>query len=306
MNNKDFSTTLTVDAGPDRVFEAINNVRGWWSENIDGDTQRSGSEFRYHYQDVHRASFRITTMEPGHKVVWHVLENYFKFIPGQREWQDTDVIFELSVRDGKTTLTFTHRGLVPEEACYELCRDAWTHYIQDSLKALIMTGQGKPTPKDDTVYTTTEAAVDADTTGKSICHRLLIKAPVEKVYAALTTQEGLAGWWTPETQAQPTTGSIARFAFGTDYFKEMKIETLQPYSKVAWLCIRAFPEWIGTRLSFALEPHTKGCTLLFRHEGWQAYSDEFASCSFDWALFLRSLRLLCETGKGLPYPHFEE
>lgn len=304
MDNPSFSTILIVDAPPHEVFSAINQVRRWWSENIEGDTDRAGSEFRYHYQNVHRARIKIATMEPDRKVVWHILDNYFKFNEDQQEWTGTDVVFALQEEAGKTRLTFTHEGLVPEYACYELCREAWTHYIQDSLKALITTGQGKPTPKDDTVYEGMEAA-EGVTTGKSICHRLLIKAPVEKVYAALSSQEGLAGWWTPDTVAQPVTGSIARFSFG-DYTKEMQIETLQPYSKVEWLCLKAVPEWIGTRLRFTLDPHQKGCVLSFRHEGWKDYTPEFASCSFDWALFFRSLRLLCETGKGLPYPHFDQ
>lgn len=63
---------------------------------------------------------------------------------------------------------------------------------------------------------------------KSIYHRLQIQAPAEKVYEALTTQKGLAGWWTPDTTAKPETGSIARFTFD-DYFKEMRIEELKPY-----------------------------------------------------------------------------
>ncbi|ANH84112.1 hypothetical protein A8C56_20910 [Niabella ginsenosidivorans] len=141
---------------------------------------------------------------------------------------------------------------------------------------------------------------------KSIYHRLLIAAPVEKVYQALTTQEGLAGWWTPDTIAKPEVGSILRFGFGPDYFKEMEVTELKPYSLVKWRCIRAFEEWIGTTLDFELEPHQKGCVLLFHHDGWKDYTTEFAGCSFAWALFFRSLRLLCETSKGAPYPDFEK
>ena len=139
-----------------------------------------------------------------------------------------------------------------------------------------------------------------------IVHRVGIKAPASKVYAALSTIPGLAGWWTPETTAKPELGSIASFAFGANYFNEMKIEELTPYSKVKWLCVKAIEEWVGTTITFELEPHTKGATLLFHHDGWKEYSDSFASCSFDWALFLRSLKYLCETGKGFPYPDFNK
>jgi hypothetical protein len=63
---------------------------------------------------------------------------------------------------------------------------------------------------------------------------------------------------------------------------------------------------VGTTITFELEPHNKGCTLMFHHDNWAAYSQEFASCSFDWALFLRSLKMLCETGKGKPFPDFNK
>jgi uncharacterized protein YndB with AHSA1/START domain len=141
---------------------------------------------------------------------------------------------------------------------------------------------------------------------KSICHRLLIEAPVEKVYEALTTQKGLAGWWTPETKAKPEVGSISRFSFGPTYFKEMKIEELKPLSTVKWLCVKGYEEWIGTTITFELQRHDKGTSLVLRHEGWKEYTNEFAGCSYDWALFLRSMKFLCQTGKGFPYPDYNK
>ncbi|MFT3750224.1 MAG: SRPBCC domain-containing protein [Agriterribacter sp.] len=308
MKNQDFTTTVVAEATAQEVFNAVNNVRGWWSENIEGDTDKLNNEFSYHYQDVHICKIKITEMVPNKKVTWHVLDNYFKFTKDKSEWKDTDIIFEIAEKDGKTQLTFTHRGLVPAYECYKICHDAWTHYVQGSLKELITTGQGKPTPKDvehrEILTFGDEATKKATLT--TICHRLLIKKPAETVYEALTTQKGLSGWWTPDTTAKPEVGSTARFAFGPDYFKELKIEELKPYSKVKWLCLKAFEEWIGTTMTFDLEPHAKGTILIFHHEGWKAYSNEFASCSYDWALFFRSLKFLCETGKGFPYPDFDK
>lgn len=137
---------------------------------------------------------------------------------------------------------------------------------------------------------------------ESIRHQLLIKAPAEKVYSALTTQEGLSGWWTPDTKATPEAGSIARFAFGPDYFKEMEVSELKPAAFVKWTCKTAVDEWMGSTISFELQPSEKGTTLVFHHDGWKEYTPMLRICSYDWALFLRSLKLLCETGKGRPYP----
>jgi len=304
-----FTTSFTVDQSPKEVFDAIRNVRGWWSENIEGDTDQINCVFSYHYQDVHRCKVKITELIPNKRVVWHVLDNYFKFTEDKREWTGTHVIFEVAEKGGKTQLKFIHQGLVPEYECFKICHDAWTHYIQESLKALIETGKGNPTPKDaahKNMDTSLPAQQDSagETSLKSICHRLLIEVPVEKVYEALTTQEGLAGWWTPETTAKPEIGSVSRFAFGPDYYKEMKVEELKPYSVVKWHCLTGYEEWIGTRLTFELEPHSKGTILFFHHDGWKEYTPELASCTYAWGLFFRSLKFLCETGKGFPYPDF--
>ncbi|ATP56513.1 ATPase [Pedobacter ginsengisoli] len=311
MKNEDFTTTILVDAAAQDVFNAINNVRGWWSENIDGDTNKLNSEFLYHYQDVHRAKMKIIEYVSNKKVVWHVLDNYFKFTKDETEWKDTNVIFEISEKDGKTQLKFTHQGLVPDYECFNVCHDAWTHYIQGSLKDLILTGKGGATPKEvaETDGNTELAEKESSTkqmNSKSIYHKLQIDAPVETVYGALTTQKGLAGWWTPETIAKPEVGSVSRFAFGPTYFKEIEVTELKPYGSIKWLCLKAHEEWVGTTITFELEPNRKGSSLLFHHDGWAECTPEFAACSFDWALFLRSLKLLCETGKGLPYPDFNK
>jgi uncharacterized protein YndB with AHSA1/START domain len=305
MDTNDFTTTIEVSAKPLQVFDAINNVRGWWSENMDGETNKPGAVFGYHYEDVHTCKMKITQLVPGKKVVWHVLDNHFKFTKDKSEWIGTDIVFDITGKDGKTQLTFTHKGLTPAYECYDVCHDAWTHYIQGSLKELITTGKGKPTPKDTPAQKAGNSPEPTNTTTQSIYHRLLIQAPAETVYEALTKQEGLAGWWTPATKATPEVGSVMTFAFD-DYEKEIRTEELKPYSRVKWLCLKAFPDWIGTTITFELEPHAKGTVLLFHHDGWATRTPEFASCSFDWALFLRSLKSLCETGKGFPYPEFNK
>ena len=149
MKNQDFTTTILVDQSPKEVFNAINNVRGWWSENIEGNTDRLNAEFLYHYKDVHICKMMIVEFVPNKKVVWYVLNNHFNFTTDKSEWIDTRIVFEISDKDGKTLLCFTHEGLVPQYECYQVCFDAWTSYIQGSLKNLITTGKGKPNTKED-------------------------------------------------------------------------------------------------------------------------------------------------------------
>ena len=144
MTTKDFTTTILVDNTPEEVFDAINNVRGWWSEEIEGLTDKLNSEFDYHYEDVHSCKMKIIELVPNKKVVWLVLDNYFKFTKDKSEWKGTKIIFDIAGKDNKTEMRFTHQGLVPAYECYEICRDAWTGYIQKSLRNLITAGKGQP------------------------------------------------------------------------------------------------------------------------------------------------------------------
>ena len=144
MENQNFTTTIMVDQSPKEVFNAINNVRGWWSEEIEGNTEKPDDEFTYHYKDVHRCKMKIIESIPGEKVVWLVLDNYFSFTKDKREWIGTKIIFDISVHNNKTQLRFTHEGLVPQYECYDACVNGWSQYIQQSLVSLITTGKGQP------------------------------------------------------------------------------------------------------------------------------------------------------------------
>lgn len=148
MNTPDFNTTLVVDQTPKQAFDAINNVRGWWSEEIEGETDKLNDVFKYHYEDVHACTIKLIEVTPDKKVVWEVLENYFKFTKDTTEWTGTTISFEITEKDGKTQIAMTHHGLTSEYECFEICRGAWTNYIQNSLGSLISTGDGKPNGKD--------------------------------------------------------------------------------------------------------------------------------------------------------------
>jgi hypothetical protein len=147
MTNQNFTATFLLDQSPQEVFDAINNVRDWWSGEIDGSTDKLGAEFTYRYQDIHRSSQKITELVPGKKVVWHVLDAQISFVKDKREWNGTDILFEITKKGDKTELRFTHVGLVPAIECYGKCAGAWDFYINDSLRSLITTGKGDPNQK---------------------------------------------------------------------------------------------------------------------------------------------------------------
>jgi hypothetical protein len=150
MNKQDFTVAIVVDATPRQVFDAVNNVRGWWSEEIDGRTDQLGAEFKFHYKDFHRTTHKITEMVPGKRVVWHTTESYIGFVEDKKEWDGTDIVFDITAvtaSGDRTELRFTHAGLVPAIECYGKCSGAWGFYVQQSLRDLLTTGKGQPNTK---------------------------------------------------------------------------------------------------------------------------------------------------------------
>lgn len=149
MNKQSFTTTISVSQSPDEVFAAVNDVRGWWSGEIEGRTDQLGAEFTYRYKDVHRSVQKITELVPGKKVVWRVTDAHLGFVSDKTEWNGTDIVFEIAKKGDKTELRFTHDGLVPAFQCYGGCSNAWGFLVNDSLRSLITKGKGEPFPKED-------------------------------------------------------------------------------------------------------------------------------------------------------------
>lgn len=143
MSNRNFTRTFSVDQSPEAVFNAINNVRGWWSTGIEGHADKIGARFIHRALDLHRCDIEVTNLVPGKKVEWTVIDNYFSFTQDETEWKDTRIVFEITRLGNRTELHFTHIGLVPEYECYDVCRDGWTTYL-NSLRELIVTGTGQP------------------------------------------------------------------------------------------------------------------------------------------------------------------
>jgi uncharacterized protein YndB with AHSA1/START domain len=146
METTDFTTSFEVSQTPEQVFDAITNVRGWWSEEIRGNTRYLNDEFIYSYKDVHMSKMKLIEVVPNKKVVWQVMENQISFVKDQSEWVGNKVVFEITPKGNKTELKFTQIGLVPAYECYDICKVAWTNFINVSLKNLIENGNGVPNP----------------------------------------------------------------------------------------------------------------------------------------------------------------
>jgi uncharacterized protein YndB with AHSA1/START domain len=135
-----------------------------------------------------------------------------------------------------------------------------------------------------------------------ILHRIGVTASPDDVFAALTTVDGLAGWWTEDTTGDSQVGGVLRFRFVPGGF-DMLVRDLEPAKLVRWEVVEGPEEWIGTTVEFELTQEDGFTIVMFRHEGWEEPVEFMSHCSTKWATFLMSLKQLVETGKGEPAPH---
>ena len=136
-----------------------------------------------------------------------------------------------------------------------------------------------------------------------ILHRVAIKSSPNDTYRALTTREGLAGWWTTDTQGNCNVGGVIQFRFGDRGFIGMNVLELDSAKRVLWEVVDGPQEWIDTKVSFELTQDDDFTIILFKHQGWKEPIEFMHHCSTKWALFLMSIKSLVETGKGAPYPN---
>jgi Activator of Hsp90 ATPase homolog 1-like protein len=290
MQNQNFTTTQLINQTPEEVFNAINNPRGWWSEEIEGSTDKLNDEFSYHYEDVHRCKMKIIEFIPDEKVVWLVMDNYFSFTKDKSEWKGNKIIFEIAKKNNKTQLQFTQEGLVPEYECYDICQNAWTTYIQKSLHSLITTGKGQPNSKGkpQTDFTTI----------------ILVNQTPEEVFNAINN---VRGWWQGEIEG--STGKLNdefTYRMSDVHFSKQKLVEVIPNNKVVWLVtdsqlnfIKTKSEWTGTKIIFEISEINNKTQLRFTHLGLAPDIECYDACSNAWGQIIQqSLFSLITTGKG--------
>ena len=128
-----------------------------------------------------------------------------------------------------------------------------------------------------------------------------IETTAQKLFDALTTDQGIAAWWT-KAKTLAAVGTINEFAFGKGTVT-FQVEKLERGSAVGWSAQNVPPDWKGTRVLFELSDGTRAgvVTLRFSHTGFKTTTPVVAFTNYAWAQFLRSLKLFLETGKGEPF-----
>lgn len=145
MENRNYHRTILVNAPKADAMKKINQLNLWWRTDFRGDTGRLQGKFRVPFGNVNGeesfVDFVTSEIDPGTRLVWHVTDCNLPWFKDKKEWNNTDVVFELSEQDGKTRIDFTHVGLVPEVECYSVCEKGWDGHITRDLEKLINEGK---------------------------------------------------------------------------------------------------------------------------------------------------------------------
>jgi len=144
MKKQDYHVSITVNATAKEAFNGINSVTKWWTEYLEGSSQKLNDVFTVRFDDVHVSTQKLVEVVPDKKIVWLVTDSKLNFVQDKQEWTNTKISFDIDEQDGKTQISFTHIGLVPEIECYGGCSNAWGQYIKGSLFKLLSEGKGMP------------------------------------------------------------------------------------------------------------------------------------------------------------------
>jgi uncharacterized protein YndB with AHSA1/START domain len=135
----------------------------------------------------------------------------------------------------------------------------------------------------------------------NIMHALKVAASPDRLYRAVTTQDGIAGWYTPETRAETRVGGVIECTFGSYGSLEFQVDELDPARRVTWTVVQGPPEWRGTKLTFDIAEDDGEVEFDFCHAGLPEGYDAFSSFNYLWGQYMRSIKLFAETGVGEPF-----
>ncbi len=143
MQNKNYRRTITVNASAEEVMKKISQINLWWVANFTEKAEKLNDKFHVPMGRTF-VDFQITELVPNKKIVWKVIDCNLPWLKDTKEWNNTEVVFEIYEKGNTTQIDFTHIGLVPGIECYDICEEGWNGHITKSLVKLINEGKGMP------------------------------------------------------------------------------------------------------------------------------------------------------------------
>jgi len=143
MKAKNYHKTITVNASAEETLEKIGQVDLWWAKKVKGKAKKLNDKFTVDFGETF-VDFQVSELVSNKKVVWKVTDCNLHWISNKKEWNGTEVVFEISEKKSSTQMDFTHVGLVPGVECYKDCEVGWNEHVGDSLLKFINDGKGMP------------------------------------------------------------------------------------------------------------------------------------------------------------------
>ena len=292
----DFVYVSYIRTTPERLWAALTEpafTRRYWDMTFES-AWTAGAPMTWCHGDAAIADPEQVVLEadPPHRLsyTWH------SFTPEWAASYDVDeelrarlatesrsrVTFTLDPDGDQVKLTVVHDGFEPGSTVVEMIRGGWPKVI-GALKTLL------------------EAGGEA---GDGIAAEAVAAAPVDAVFDALTSVDGLAAWWIPDVSGSPLVGGELTFRFDDEHVT-MAVEHVEAPSLVVWRCTEATktPEWVGTSLWFDLRPRDasgSSTVIRFRHVGLVPSCDCYEMCRGGWDHYMRSLTDFVDRGDGQP------
>ena len=146
MKKQNYHCSITANSTANKAVENINRVNAWWTENFEGHSEKLNDIFTVRFGETF-VTFKVMEVIAGKKIVWQVTDCYLHWLKDKKEWNDTQLLWEISTNDNLAQIDFTHFGLAPGIECYDNCVKGWDQYIKGSLLKLITEGKGLPERK---------------------------------------------------------------------------------------------------------------------------------------------------------------
>lgn len=282
---------LTIEATPQRVWAALTSpdaIAGWWTNDLSV-TPEVGTlaEFRFS-QGTFIVQFEVAELVQDKHIYWITRQG-----PSTGHWVGTSVTWDLEPIANGTRLVFNHDKFVLADRRYELTSAWWEHFL-NSLKSYLETGKGTP---GSVAFRFAKEGIPMS----AIIEGRIIAATPERVWTALTNPDEITRWWSNEAHITLEVGTLAEFRFsppaGTLQFEVVELEQGK---QMSWISRQGPPQWIGTIVTWYIEPFQSGVNLVFRHEGFAQVDKAYEGTQGNWRYFLDSLKSYLETGKGTP------
>jgi hypothetical protein len=305
MENKNFTATIEVEKSAKEVFNAIPEVTKWWNkEDFEGNSKKPNDEFVIHHPNQHYSKQKLIEVIPNKKIVWLVTESELNWLKtNKQEWTNTKMIFEITAKDDKTSLYFTHEGLTPEKECYVMCVQGWNMIIKDWLSHFIETGTSSTEMSKASEIRS--SLLNNKIKNKSFHRTITANASAEKAFEKIAK---VGDWWAKSFVGKAlNVGDTFRIEFGTTWVN-FKITEAIPNKKIVWFVTDCYlpwlkdkTEWTNTEVVFELSSDNNKTKIDFTHIGLIPEIECYENCEQGWTRFVTiSLLKFINEGQGLP------